>query len=87
MMPIQELLSRIRWDPAFGRARFEIAYYDRVDRTLVRVPLANVSPSEGPHYFLDIVAPDGVAHSVPLHRVRAVWRDGELIWRRERKAV
>jgi len=29
MIPIHELLARIRWDPEFGAARFEIAYFDR----------------------------------------------------------
>ncbi|HUH91799.1 MAG TPA: DUF504 domain-containing protein [Casimicrobiaceae bacterium] len=85
MMPIEDLLGRIRWDLAFGQARFEIAYYDRVARTLVRVPLENVSLAEAAHYFLDVVASDGVAHSVPLHRVRAVWRDGDLVWQCDRQ--
>ena len=31
MIPIQELLSRIRWDESFGKGDFEIGYYDRVD--------------------------------------------------------
>jgi uncharacterized protein (UPF0248 family) len=26
---------------------------------------------------------DGSRHSVPYHRVREVWRDGELIWARK----
>jgi hypothetical protein len=30
MMPIHELLSRIRRDEAFGQAEFEIGYYDRL---------------------------------------------------------
>ena len=29
MIPIHELLNRIRWDTEFGRGRFEIGYYDR----------------------------------------------------------
>lgn len=82
MMPIQDLLNRIRWDRDFGQARFELGYYDRVEKTLVRVPLERVSFSEGGHFFFDVIAVDGVVHSVPLHRVRAVWRGGVLIWRR-----
>ncbi len=86
MMPIQDLLNRIRWDVRFGQARFEIGYYDRVEKTLLRVPLEKVCFSDAEHYFLDVIAPDGAVHSVPLHRVRAVWRDGMLIWQRERQA-
>ena len=82
MMPIQDLLNRIRWDRDFGQARFELGYYDRVEKTLIRVPLENVSFSEGEHFFLEVNAPDGAVHSVPQHRVRAVWRNGVLSWRR-----
>lgn len=39
MIPIHQLLARIRWDPQFGQGRFEIAYYDRVKRALMRLPL------------------------------------------------
>jgi len=31
MIPIQELLNRIKWDKSFGAGRFEITYYDRVE--------------------------------------------------------
>ncbi len=82
MMPIRDLLNRIRWDPAFGGSRFELAYRDHTAGELVRVPLERVRfPSDG-HYFLEVTAADGVAHDVPLHRVRVVWRDGAVIWRR-----
>ena len=37
---------------------------------------------DGQHFFLDLIAPDASIHSVPLHRVRAVWRDGVRIWER-----
>ena len=29
MIPIQELISRIRWDREFGNADFAIGYHDR----------------------------------------------------------
>ena len=58
MMPVQDLLHRIRWDPQFGKGEFEIGYDDRVAGRVVRVP---------------------------FWRVREVWRDGKLIWRRPPK--
>lgn len=84
MIPIQDLLNRIRWDEKFGQGRFEIEYYDRVESKMLRVPLDRVAFVEGEHFFFDVIAPDGAAHSVPLHRVRAVWKDGLLIWQRKR---
>ena len=82
MTPVHELLARIRWDPEFGRGRFEIAYFDRARDALVRLPLERISTSPGDRFAFAAVEDDGSVHSVPYHRVRCVWRDGELIWSR-----
>jgi len=79
MIPIHEFLARIRWNPAFGRARFEIAYLDRNRKALVRLPLERIWMTEG-RFGFEALEQDGSVHSVPYHHVRAVWRDGELIW-------
>jgi len=49
----------------------------------VRVPFRRVVFETGEHFMLEAVADDGSVHSVPLHRVREVWRNGGLIWHRE----
>lgn len=82
MIPIHELLARIRWDPAFASARFEIAYLDRKRKALVRLPLERIRMTED-RFGFEALEEDGSVHSVPYHRVRAVWRDGELIWSRQ----
>jgi uncharacterized protein (UPF0248 family) len=83
MVPIHELLARIRWDPEFGQARFEIAYLDRIEQQLVRVPLERITTSPSDHFGFEAIEDDGSVHSVPYHRVREVWRNGELIWSRD----
>lgn len=83
MIPIHELLARIRWDPGFGAARFEIGYLDHKRRALVRVPLDRVAFAKDHSAAFEAVEEDGSLHSVPFHRVRAVWRDGALIWSRQ----
>jgi uncharacterized protein (UPF0248 family) len=82
MQPIQELLNRIHWDPVFGQGRFELAFLDHKARQLVRVPLAEVSFVPGDHYFFHYLDADGLAHSVPLHRIKAVYKNGVRIWQR-----
>lgn len=82
MMPIWDLLSRIRWDAEFGNAEFEIGYWDRVGRRLVRVPFRRLRFDERAHFVFEATEDDGSVHTVPMHRVRAVWRNGELIWQR-----
>lgn len=84
MTPIHALLARIRWDRDFGRGRFTIGYRDRIARTIVRVPLARIEFDPADRARFTAIEPDGSVHQVPLHRVREVWRDGELIWQRRR---
>jgi uncharacterized protein (UPF0248 family) len=83
VIPIHELLARIRWDPEFGRGRFEVAYLDHQRKALVRLPFERLRPPEHTGFGFEAVEDDGSVQSVPYHRVREVWRDGELIWRRE----
>ncbi len=82
MQPIQELLARLRWDSRFAGRRVVLAYWDRVARALVRANLREMQRDAVNPSLLDFVDADGVAHSVPLHRIREVWCDGESIWRR-----
>jgi uncharacterized protein (UPF0248 family) len=82
MLPIQELLNRIRWDEDFGRAEFSIGYYDRIEKTIVVSPLKGIDfPADRPGVF-ELTDPDGRTHTIPLHRIKVVYRNGELIWER-----
>lgn len=82
MTPIHELLHRIQWDPHFGHGSFMIGYYDRMAGDIVRIPFRRVHLARGEHFSFDVEDGDGRAHMVPFHRVREVWRNGELIWQR-----
>ncbi len=83
MIPIHELLNRIRWDAAFAQDSFVLGYYDRVDEKLIRVPISRVHLTPGEHFSFQVTDPDGYTHEVPFHRVKDVYRNGELIWHRE----
>ncbi len=82
MLPIQDLLNRIHWDKAFGNADFVIGYYDRIENNLVMKPLAEIQFSSENHSIFEWTDFEGVTHSVPFHRIKAVYRNGELIWQR-----
>jgi len=84
MIPIQDLLHRIQWDPEFSRAEFEIGYFDRVTNNIVHVLFRRVHFEKGEHFAFEAIEEDGSVHTVPLHRVREVRRNGELIWQRAR---
>ena len=86
MIPIQDLLHRIRWDPAFAKARIEIAYVDRVASGLQRVPLGALRFDPGEPFGFEATGPDGEERFIPFHRVREVYRDGVVIWQRAGRA-
>lgn len=82
MVPIHELLNRIRWDAEFGRGEFVIGYYDRVADSIIRVPLCQVFFDPADHFVCQITDAEGESHMVPFHRIREVCKDGTLIWQR-----
>jgi len=84
MQTIKALLDRIRWDPVFGAGEFELGYYDRVERCVMRIPLGELTAPAGEGGFFEFMDEDGEMHSVPLHRIREVYKDGVLIWQRTR---
>ncbi len=87
MIPVHELLARIRWDPAFGRGRWEIGYVDHARPDLVRVPVGEMRTEPGVTFAFDVIDEVGAAHSIPYHRVREVWQDGKHVWSRPASAV
>lgn len=86
MIPLQDLLNRIRWDSDFGQGRFDLGYYDRLADRIIVVPLQQVILTAGDHFAFQLITPEGEALSIPFHRVRRVYKDGQLIWDRQKKA-
>lgn len=82
MIPIHELLSRIRWHPEFGRSSFTIGYYDRVRKCIVKVPMTRTGFDSEARSWIEVVEEDGSSHEVPYHRIREVYRDDVLVWKR-----
>ena len=82
MQPLEMLLDRIAWDPNFGRGgSFALGYQDRLAGGEVIVPLASVKVDTTAG-TISRTDDDGVVARVPLHRVRTVYKDGEIIWHR-----
>jgi uncharacterized protein (UPF0248 family) len=82
VIPIQALLSRLRFDPEFARGKWEIAYLDRTRPALVRLPFEAVRTRSHIGFVFDVTDEEGVEHSIPYHRVRQVWHDGKVVWSR-----
>lgn len=82
MVPIHELLNRIHWDEEYGKASFVVGYYDRVEDKIIRVPLTEIYFDPEDHFDFSLVDGEGESHTIPLHRIREVFRNNELIWER-----
>ena len=72
----------MRWNPEFGCGEFIIGYHDRIDEQIIKVPLARIVFETDSHSTFEAIEADGSVRPVPYHRVREVYRDGELIWQR-----
>lgn len=82
MIPIHELLNRIRWDSAFAAAEFSVGYYDRLAARIIVVPFSALDFPSDDHFDFTLIDEEGALHTIPLHRIRQVFRNGELIWER-----
>lgn len=82
MQPVQELLSRIRWDKDYAKGTFSVAYYDRIEKAVTTVPFRDLVFDREDHFAFGVVDEVGEIHWVPYHRVRTLYRDGEIIWQR-----
>lgn len=83
MIPIHALLNRIRWDAQFGQGRFAVGYYDRVIDAIIVVPFDAIGFDPEDQFAFQFTDADGTARSIPLHRIRDVYKNGERIWHRE----
>jgi len=86
MITIRELLNRIRWDRDYARGDFAVGYYDRLEARIIIVPFAALEFDPDDHFSFQLTDADGQVHTVPLHRVCEVYRNGELIWQREHRS-
>ena len=83
MIPIHELLNRIRWDDEFAKGEFVLGYYDRIENRIIKIPLREIYFESRDHFAFQVYDDEDELHNVPLHRVREVYKDGELIWHRD----
>ena len=84
MLPLPQLLNRIRWDPEFGKGRFRLGYADHLAGGLVTIELSECHIDPENRFMFDVFEATGEKHSIPFHRVKQVFKDDVLIWQRLR---
>ena len=82
MQPLEDLLNRIRWDAEFASGTFALGYVDRIAGREEIVPFSSARFDPQHRGMFSVQDQDGTVHHIPLHRVRAVYKDGVVIWQR-----
>jgi uncharacterized protein (UPF0248 family) len=83
MQTAHEILARIRWDKQFAaHADFEVGYYDRLEETILKTPFKDIRFPQDDHFSFEIVDDENNIHTIPYHRVKEIYRNGQLIWHR-----
>jgi uncharacterized protein (UPF0248 family) len=80
MIPIKDLLDKLKWDERFDISEYTIFYHDRVTGKDVAIPCADILRIEDG--FFVILRDEGEVR-IPLHRIRLVKKGRMNVWRRE----
>ena len=79
MIPIKDLLNKIKWDKRENPEEYFIFYYDRILKKLIKIPYTKIKKLEGSFMILG----NEEESNIPLHRVRKVMKNNEIIWERK----
>ncbi len=77
MRPVQDVLNQIKWDKRLHPEEYTIEYLDF--GKLVSIPYTSIKELEGA--FM-IVVKNGEEIPIPLHRIRIIKKNGEVVWQR-----
>ncbi len=79
MLPIQDLLNKIKWDKRENPDDYSIFYYDRILKKLIKIPYNKIKRIEGSFMILD----NEEESNIPLHRIRKVSKNNAVVWERK----
>ena len=79
MIPIKDLLDKLKWDKRFNPEEYTLYYHDRVKDELISVDYTKIKRIEGS--FM-IIERDCEEVSIPLHRIHKVMKGKMNVWRR-----
>jgi len=77
MRPVQDVLNQIKWDKKLKPEEYTVEYIDF--GKLVSIPYTAIKNIEG---LFMIIEKDGNEVNIPLHRIRIIKKNGEIIWQR-----
>jgi len=79
MQTIQDLINKIKWDKRENPDDYRLYYFDRVSDREIEISFNDIKEVEGS--FL-VIKRDDEEVNIPLHRIRAVKKKEEIVWKR-----
>ena len=73
------LFNKIKWDKKEKPEDYEVFYFDRGTKELMKLPFSSIKRVEGSFMVIDR---HGEEVQIPLHRVREVRKKGVVVWKR-----
>jgi len=76
MVPIKELLNKIKWDKKEKKEEYEVGYWDRIRGKEIRIDYGKIESFDDEFFNFD-------DSQIPLHRIKRVYKKGKLVWERK----
>ncbi len=81
MKPVQDVLNQIKWDEKLKPEDYTVEYLDF--GKLTSIQYTSIKRVEG---LFIIVDKNGEETNIPLHRIRFIKKNGEIMWQRSSAA-
>ena len=79
MIPIKDLLNKIKWDKKENPEDYTVGYYDRVKKEIIEFSFTAIKEIDENFMLIEV---DGVEKTIPLHAIKIVRKKGEQLWKR-----
>ena len=79
MIPIKDLINKIKWDKRENMHDYSIFYFDRILKKLIRIPYTKIKRLEGTFMVID----NEEESDIPLHRIKKVTKNNAVVWERK----
>ncbi|MBW3001982.1 DUF504 domain-containing protein [Candidatus Woesearchaeota archaeon] len=79
MIPIKELLNKIKWDKNENPEDYTVGYYDRLKKEIIEFPFTSIKEIDENFMLVEVA---GEEKTIPLHAIKIVRKKGEQLWKR-----
>ena len=79
MIPIKDLLNKIKWDKRELPEEYLVYYLDRISQKLIKINYNDIKKFED--NFI-VIEKNNEETYIPMHRIKEVRKNNVLVWKR-----